>query len=147
MSTWYILSDKYTTNFQIFFKLHIEFLLDHFHVIKQNIYEQFYKTFKNFKISGKFLPDIHAILHKLLGNKKAKEMLISAAHSYFGKQEKYAYIYALHIWIFVMLQNWLSCRTSAKLKISKYMVVCANTHSSVKGVVVTHKLLTLHRQW
>ncbi len=45
----------------------------------QNIYAKSRQTFRRFETSGKFFPNVYAILHKLLGNKKAKEMLTSAA--------------------------------------------------------------------
>ncbi len=46
-----------------------------------------------------FFPDIYAILHKLLGNEKAKEMLTSAACAHFWKQEGFVHLctYALRI--------------------------------------------------
>ncbi len=59
-----------------------------------------HKSFRNFKTSHTLLPHIYAIWHKLLGNKKAKEMLTSAACAQFGRQEKRIYalrIYALRI--------------------------------------------------
>ncbi len=69
----------------------------------QNVYAKLHKTFRSFKTSKKFVPDIHAISHKLLGNKKAKEMLTSAACAHFWKQEGFVHLctYALHIWSLV----------------------------------------------
>ncbi len=67
----------------------------------QNVYVKLHKSLQSFKTSDKFFPNIYAILHKLLGKEKAKEMKISAACAHFWKQEGFAYllIYVLLIWI------------------------------------------------
>ncbi len=67
----------------------------------QNIYAISYKMLQSFKTSEEIFPDIYAILHKLLSNEKAKEILTSAACTHFGKWEKIGHfiIYALLIWI------------------------------------------------
>ncbi len=74
----------------------------------QNIYAKSHKTFRSFKTSKEFFPDIYAVLHKLLGNKKAKEMLTSAACAHFLIWEGFMHLftYALCIWISVCAHAW-----------------------------------------
>ncbi len=51
----------------------------------QNVYAKSHKSLQAFEIQEEYFPDIYAIWHKLLGNKKSKKMLTSAACAHFWK--------------------------------------------------------------
>ncbi len=53
----------------------------------KNICVKLHESRHRFKTSEEIFPDIYAILHKLLGNEKASEMLTSAARAHFRKRE------------------------------------------------------------